>query len=180
VIYTVGHGARSFDELTEVLRSVDVQKVIDVRRFPGSRRHPHFARGALEQSLPSVGIDYEWWGEELGGRREEGAGSTRHPAWRNKSFQSYADHMDTMVFREALDRLEQESATTTPALMCAETLWWRCHRRLISDALVLRGNEVVHLISAVERRPHEPHPALRPDEEGNPVYDLGETGELPL
>ncbi len=165
-----------------MLREAGVELLVDVRRFPGSRRHPHFAREALAKSLPSLGIGYDWRGEELGGRRSRRRdGTSRHPAWRNDAFAGYADHMDTSAFRDALTRLEAEAATgTSVAVMCAETLWWRCHRRLIADALVLHGVEVIHLIQLGKSAPHPLHESARAGDDGYPVYDVGVTGELPL
>jgi uncharacterized protein (DUF488 family) len=177
-VFTVGHGTRTSDELVEVLRAGDVARVVDVRRFPGSRRHPHFARDALEQWLPAAGVAYDWRGEELGGRRSRARGRpSRHPAWRNDGFRNYADYMDTPEFRDALGRLESEAGREAIAIMCAETLWWRCHRQLIADALMVRGVDVAHLIGPRESQPHRLHPSLRV-EDGRPVYDVGETGTL--
>jgi len=166
-LYTIGHGTRATDELVAVLRDAAVERLVDVRRFPGSRRNPHLSREALERNLP---VAYEWWGEELGGRRR-GAPESRHPAWRNDAFRAYADWMDTPVFHDALDRLLADERPTT--VMCAETLWWRCHRRLIADAATLRGAEVVHLLDVGQPQAHVLHEAVRPDEEGCPVYDRG-------
>ncbi|MFN2593541.1 MAG: DUF488 family protein [Actinomycetota bacterium] len=179
-IFTVGHSTRSLDELVDILRSAGVVVLIDVRRFPGSRRHPHFARESLEGSMPSAGISYEWWGEELGGRRSRlKADASRHPGWRVAAFQGYADYMDTREFRDALQKLESVSSDSGPAtIMCAESLWWKCHRRLISDALVLRGNRVVHLMGGSKQQDHVVNPAARPDEEGFPIYDVGTTAPL--
>jgi uncharacterized protein (DUF488 family) len=178
-VYTVGHGNRSLDELVAVLRSAGIGRLADVRRFPGSRRSPHFSREALAASLPGAGIAYDFRGDALGGRRRASASPSRHPAWQDPSFRAYADYMDTPAFRAALLRLEADAATGPPlAFMCAETLWWRCHRRLIADALAVRGGEVVHLLGAAEHQPHPVHPDLRVDEEGWPVYDLHVTGAL--
>ena len=179
-VFTVGHGTRTTEELARILQSSGVRRLIDVRRFPGSRRHPHFSREALERSMPERGIHYEWWGEDLGGRRSRTTKATRHVAWRNAGFQGYADYMDSDRFRAALARLEDAARTEPPlAIMCAETLWWRCHRRLISDALAVRGAEVVHLIGPGQSQVHKLHPAIR-IEDGRPVYDVGETGTLPV
>lgn len=180
VVYSVGHGARPLDEFIAVLSSAELELLVDVRRFPGSRRHPHFAREALEHSLPQHSIRYEWRGETLGGRRKP-APDSRHPAWRNDSFRAYADFMDTTTFRSALHQLEDEaSAGARLAVMCAETLWWRCHRRLIADALTVDGFEVVHLIAPDQQQPHKPNEVMRIDEHGAPVYDLGVEAQLPL
>jgi uncharacterized protein (DUF488 family) len=173
-VYTVGHGTRTSDELARIVRGAGVRRVFDVRRFPGSRRYPHFARQALERSLPDVGVSYEWRGEALGGRRAPLA-TSRHGALRVAGFRSFADHMDTPAFRDALTALEADATTGAPvAIMCAETLWWRCHRRLISDALVVDGFDVVHLVDAGTTQTHALHPNARVDN-GTPVYDIGAT-----
>ncbi|HEX2294147.1 MAG TPA: DUF488 domain-containing protein [Actinomycetota bacterium] len=180
-VFTVGHGTRATEELAALLASAGVGLLVDVRRFPGSRRHPHFAREALAESLPALGVAYEWRGEELGGRRSRDRSGSRHPAWRNDAFAGYADHMDTPVFRAALERIETEARSGVRlAVMCAETLWWRCHRRLIADALVLRGVEVVHLVQPGNSTPHPVNEAARLGDDGYPVYDVGATPELPL
>ena len=178
-LFTVGHGARTLEELVDVLRDGGVRLLADVRRFPGSRRHPHFARESLERALPEAGLAYEWWGETLGGRRSsKKKGASRHPAWRVDAFRAYADWMDGAVFREALATLEAEARETPLAVMCAETLWWQCHRRLISDSLTLDGFEVVHLLGVGKHQKHVLHPQLRRDEKGLPVYDKGITPAL--
>jgi uncharacterized protein (DUF488 family) len=177
LVHTIGHGTKSSEELIEMLRAAGVSRLVDVRRFPGSRRHPQFSRAALEQSLNAAVLDYQWAGEELGGRRK-GAENSRHPAWRNRSFRAYADHMDTAQFRLALRALEDVAANESPAIMCAETLWWHCHRRLIADALLLRGTPVVHLVSGGSAQEHVLNPAARVSDDGWPVYDLGITPGL--
>jgi uncharacterized protein (DUF488 family) len=179
-IYTVGHGTRTLAEFVEVVRAATVDKIVDVRRFPGSRRHPHFSREALEATLPSHGIEYEMWGEVLGGRRDSAGSESRHFAWRNDSFRAYADHMDSDEFQRALDDLERAAAQAPLAVMCAERLWWNCHRRLIADALTLRGHDVVHLMDPTTRQPHKLHESVRADPAGLAVYDVGVTAELDL
>ena len=180
-VYTIGHGTRAISELIEILRSASVGLLVDVRRFPGSRRHPQFNKDAIERSLRLAGIDYDWRGEELGGRRRNAGATSRHSALRNASFKAYADYMDTQQFRAALGQLEAEAQSGPPlAIMCAETLWWRCHRRHIADALALRGVEVVHLLDPTSHQPHRLHPALRTGDEGEPVYDVGTAAQLPL
>jgi uncharacterized protein (DUF488 family) len=179
-VWTVGHGARELEGFIDVLRSARIELLVDVRMFPGSRRHPHFSRESLAASLHGIGIRYDWRGEALGGRRK-GAEASRHPAWRNDSFRAYADHMDTPLFRDALAQLQDEATSGTRlAVMCAETLWWKCHRRLIADALTVHGYEVVHLITPDEHSPHKLHDALRTDDDGLPVYDVGVEAELPF
>ncbi len=179
-LYTVGHGSRSTEELVSVLRARGVERLVDVRRYPGSRRHPHLGYEALASTLPDFGVTVEWWGEQLGGRRKGVVGS-RHTAWRSDVFRAYADHMDTEEFRRAFDRLLASLPDGGPAaVMCAETLWWRCHRRLIADALVVRGVEVVHLLQEGQSASHELHGSARRGRDGYPVYDVGVTGELPI
>ena len=154
VLYTVGHGARPLDDFVAVLRDGGIGRLVDVRRYPGSRRHPHFGRDALAAELSAVGVQYEWRGDVLGGRRQP-ADPTRHPEWRDPGFRGYADYMDTPEFAGALDRLLTDAAAGPPmAVMCAETLWWRCHRRLIADAAAAAGADVVHLINVGQRQPH--------------------------
>ena len=143
-LLTVGHGTLRAEELAELLGSAGVQLVVDVRSAPGSRRNPHFGRAELERWLPTAGIDYRWE-KDLGGHRRplEGSANTalRHPA-----FRGYADYMATGSFAAGLAGLLAEAAARPTVAMCAETLWWRCHRRLIADAAaLLAGVEVCHL-----------------------------------
>jgi len=177
-IFTVGHGTRTTDELVQVLRGAHVTVLADVRRFPASRRHPHFGRERLEEELPSNGVGYEWWGETLGGRRNRTARAD-HPVWRHPSFAAYAEHMQTAVFVQAVSALEQLARVRTVAIMCSETVWWRCHRRMIADALVLSGTQVVH-VGISRPQPHQAHEAARLTPEGAVVYDVGVTPPLQL
>ncbi|CAN5674354.1 DUF488 domain-containing protein [soil metagenome] len=173
-VYTVGHGTRTIEELIGILLEAGAEVVVDVRRFPGSRRHPHFARESLERSLPGAGVAYEWWGEELGGRRSPPKeAASRHASLRVAAFRNFADHMDSPAFERALTRLRDRCAQTSVAIMCAETLWWRCHRRMISDALVVGGAEVVHLVAPGTSQPHKLFEVLRLDEQGRLCYDAG-------
>jgi uncharacterized protein (DUF488 family) len=173
---TVGHGARAIDELVAALRADGVEFLADVRRFPGSRRHPQFSQRAVTHELPEHGVEYEWWGEALGGRRS-GKQPSRHIALRNAAFRAYADHMESDEFRDALDALLERAAATPTAVMCAETLWWNCHRRLIADAATVRGFEVVHL-GAGKPQVHRLEPSLRVDDDGTLVYDGGQMSAL--
>jgi len=178
VVLTVGHGARSAEALLALLQDAGVTTLIDIRRFPGSRRHPQFGREALAVSLASAGIRYEWRGEALGGRRDRHPLS-RHSALTDAAFRGYADHMDTLAFRHAVEAITARAeAGERLAVMCAETLWWRCHRSLVADALVCRGVEVVHLLDLKRSEPHRRRPTMRCDDDGWPVYDLPDT--LPL
>lgn len=174
-VFTVGHGARPLDELIATLKGADARVLIDVRRFPGSRRHPQFARDSLERALPAAGIAYEWRGEVFGGRRRPSAKErSRHPAWRVDAFRAYAEHMDTPELRQALKDLEERvRAGERVAVMCSETLWWRCHRRLLGDALLVHGFEVLHLLGPSKSQLHKLHEDARV-EDGWPVYDGGQ------
>lgn len=157
MVRTIGHGTRSTEEIAALLRTAGVTTLIDVRRYPAGRRQPHLAREQLAADLPALGIRYEWWGEALGGRRSAAASTTTPSAWRNPAFAAYAAYMDTSDFRAALGALEERTnAGEALAIMCAETVWWRCHRRLIADALVRDGLAVEHLIDRVPGRAHRP------------------------
>lgn len=156
-IYTIGHSTRPFEEFTGLLREHGIERLADIRRFPGSRRHPHFSRESLEQSLPTLGIAYEHF-ESLGGRRSPQKHSP-NGAWESEQFRGYADHMGTAEFREAVDRLL--AGTVSTAVMCAEAVPWRCHRNLLSDDLVRRGLEVLHILGERSVRPHSFSPMAR-------------------
>jgi uncharacterized protein (DUF488 family) len=142
-IYTVGHSTRSSDELLALVRGAGIELLVDVRAFPSSRRHPQFNRGALTGWLPDAGIAYRHM-PQLGGRRAPAPDSPNR-GWRETAFQGYADHMRSPEFRRALAELEAAGREAPTTLMCAEAVWWRCHRRLIADALVARGWRVEHL-----------------------------------
>ena len=174
-MFTVGHGARTAEAFLAVLRDAGVTTLADVRRFPGSRRHPQFGRAALAAALAEAGIGYEWQGEALGGRRSRRPG-TRHTALHHAAFSGYADHMDTGEFRAAVDELVRRAGRGERlAVMCAETVWWHCHRMLIADALAMRGATVVHLLDVGRRQPYRPHPNVRQGDDGWPVYDVPDT-----
>jgi len=149
-VYTIGHGTRPAEELVTCLEEAAVRTLVDVRRFPGSRRNPQFGQAALADILRAAGIEYVH-AEELGGRRSGEPGEERFACIRVGAFRSYAARMSTPEWQFAL---ESALAEPEPCLMCAETLWTRCHRRLISDLLVARGHEVVHLIRPGRRERH--------------------------
>jgi uncharacterized protein (DUF488 family) len=153
-IYTVGHSTRSLAELVEVLSPVGVRCLLDVRTAPGSRRHPQFGRAALEAGLGAAGIVYSHEAA-LGGFRRPRPEWTRNAGWENAAFRGYADHMRDEDFVAALGRLEAAGREQPTAFMCAEAQWWRCHRRLIADALVVRGWRVLHLGLQAEPAEHE-------------------------
>ena len=166
-IHTIGHGSRTLDELIEALRAHGVTQLVDVRSFPGSRRNPQFGREALQRSLPEGGIAYVWM-KELGGRRRARSDSP-HTGWRVEGFRAYADYMEAPAFAAGLDQLVHLGQEEDTAYMCAERLWWQCHRRLLSDALAVRGIAVVHILDAHNTKPHRPTEFLRVDN-GRLVY----------
>ena len=149
-VFTIGHGTRPVGELVECLLAADVRTLVDVRRFPGSRRNPHFNQLALQASLEAAGLSYVH-AEELGGRRSGEAGEEQFACLRVAAFRSYAARMGGQQWQEAPGGALAEAA---PCFMCAETPWQRCHRRLIAELLVVRGHDVVHLIRPGERQPH--------------------------
>ena len=143
LVLTVGHSTRSLEELISLLHHHDVELLVDVRSVPASRRMPHFARASLERSLPRHGIGYMHM-PALGGLRKPKPDSI-NTGWRNVSFRGYADYMQDGDFAQALVELERLAATRRVAIMCAEAVPWKCHRSLISDALIVRGHEVRHI-----------------------------------
>jgi uncharacterized protein (DUF488 family) len=173
-VFTVGHGARPVEELVAVLRDARVGVLVDIRRYPVSRRHPQFGREALAATVDAAGIAYEWQGGALGGRRSRRPES-RHTALHSPAFAGYADHMDTVDFRSTVDALLGRAATQRLAVMCAETHWRNCHRMLVADALTLRGADVTHLVTPGRSEPHRPHQTMRRGSDGWPVYDVPDT-----
>ena len=152
-LWTVGHSTRPIDDFISLLEGNGIKILADVRTLPGSKRHPQFNKEALAESLSARGMRYEHF-PELGGRRKPKPDS-RNTAWRNASFRGYADHMETEEFRKGVERLLVLAGETGPAaIMCAEAVWWRCHRSLISDYLKSRGIEVIHILDANKTQPH--------------------------
>ena len=152
-IWTLGHSTRPLEEFIATLQSASITTIADVRRFPGSRRYPHYNQQPVTDSLASAGMQYVWL-PELGGRRRPKPDSP-HTAWRNASFRAYADYMDTDAFEEGVDHLTTLASNARIALLCSEAVWWRCHRALIADYLKIRGHTVMHLLSPSN---HEEHP----------------------
>jgi uncharacterized protein (DUF488 family) len=142
---TVGHGTLAAEAFAALLDRADVAYVVDVRSFPGSRHNPQFGGGEMERWVPEAGLGYVWMGD-LGGRRRPIAGS-KHVALRNDAFRAYADYMETEPFRAGVEDLLAIATSDSSAVMCSESVWWRCHRRLLADYLVLaRGVAVIHLM----------------------------------
>ena len=152
-IWTIGHSTRAIDEVISLLKQNEIKLLADVRAFPGSKRYPQFNKDALAESLKANGIRYEHF-PELGGKRKSKPDS-RNTAWRNASFRGYADYMETEQFQKGVQRLFDVAAEAGPsAIMCAEAVWWRCHRSLIADYLKTRGVEVLHILGPNKVEPH--------------------------
>jgi uncharacterized protein (DUF488 family) len=173
-IFSIGHGAKPIDELIATLRDADIRTLVDVRSAPGSRRHPQFGAKALGESLGDAGIVYVHL-PGLGGRREPRDDSP-HRAIRVAAFRGYADHMESEEFARDYERLTALARDSRTAFMCAETLWWRCHRRLIADRLTADGWTVTHLLAPGKNEPHKLWDVAR-ILDGHLVYDAG---TLPL
>ena len=151
-MYTIGHSTRTLEDFVALLHARRITQLADVRTVPMSRRYPHFAGESLAQSLPADGVTYRHF-RRLGGLRKPRADS-RNTAWRNESFRGYADYMETEDFERELTELMAWSAGGPTAIMCAEAVWWRCHRQLIADALVARGLEVRHILGPATAATH--------------------------
>ncbi len=153
-IYTVGHSTRSLDELVAALQAHGITTLVDIRAFPRSRRLPHFNRESLEQELPRHGIAYVWM-KELGGHRKKIRNDSPNTGLRNDSFRNYADYMLTPEFTQAIERLLQLAEEGKIAIMCAERVYFQCHRMLVSDYLTAHGHTVLHIDD--DKRPLRPH-----------------------
>jgi uncharacterized protein (DUF488 family) len=152
-LFTIGHSTRSLEELVEVLQAHGIQTLVDIRSFPMSRRLPHFNRESLEKSLPAAGIRYVWM-KALGGRRKKIRDDSPNIALRSPSFRNYADYMLTEEFEQAIEELLRLAEHSRTAYMCAERVYFRCHRLLVSDWLVAHGHEVRHIDGTGPTKPH--------------------------
>jgi len=153
-VFTIGHSTRPLQELIEALQAHGIRTLVDIRSFPMSRRLPHFNHEALELELPRAGIAYVWM-KDLGGRRKKQRDDSPNVALRNDSFRNYADYMLTEPFQRAIEELLRLAAQAPTAIMCAERVYFRCHRMLVSDYLVAHGHQVLHIDDAGPARPHE-------------------------
>jgi uncharacterized protein (DUF488 family) len=167
-VWTVGHSTRSAEEFKEILLQNRITLLADVRSFPGSRRYPHFNKQQLSQALAASSIEYQHL-PELGGRRRP-IPKSRNTAWKNHSFRAYADHMETAEFAKGIEILLDLARDRPTAIMCAEALWWRCHRSLISDFLKARGGEVIHILDANHMENH-PYTAAAQIVDGRLSYE---------
>ena len=153
-VFTIGHSTREFDEVVAMLRENGVNELVDVRSLPGSRKFPQWNREALEESMPAD-IGYQWI-KDLGGRRYTPVDVVSpNDGWRVKAFRDYADYMATDTFRAGLHELLEVAGDRVPAIMCSEAVPWRCHRRLITDAMLVAGVDVLNIMSATSTRPAE-------------------------
>lgn len=167
--FTIGHSTRSFDQFLSMLREAGVRGIADVRRFPGSRRFPQFDREQLQPALADAGIEYRHFAE-LGGRRGTGAVDSPNGWWKIAAFRHYADHALTPRFQRAFDALLQFGSQRPVAVMCAEALWWRCHRRLVADQLLAAGMQVVHLLGPGKQEVAQLSEGARVQPDGRVLY----------
>ena len=151
-IWTVGHSTRTIEEFIDILQANQIEILVDVRHFPGSRKFPHFNKSAFHDALVAAGIRYEHL-VELGGRRPVRPDS-HNGAWRNASFRGYADYMETQPFRDGVDRLLEIARAGRAAIMCSEAVWWRCHRSMIADYLKAIGVHVFHILGPKKAQEH--------------------------
>ena len=154
LLFTIGHSTRSFDELVEALQAHGIKTLVDIRSFPMSRRLPHFNHENFDRELPKRGIEYVWM-KELGGRRKKIGEDSPNTALRNDSFRNYADYMLTPEFQQAAAGLVRMASEKPLAYMCAERVWFRCHRMMVSDYLVAHDHAVVHIDGTGPTRPHK-------------------------
>lgn len=171
-VWTIGHSTLGAAEFVGRLQAHRLEAIADVRRFPGSRRHPHFASDEMRRWLADAGIDYLWL-PQLGGRRRP-APDSPNTAWRNDAFRGYADHLQSAEFADGMARLQTLACAKRTALMCAEALWWQCHRGLIADVLKVHGTTVLH-VGAAEAETSHPYTAAATVADG----ELGYGGAQP-
>ena len=167
-VWTIGHSTRTADEFISLLRPQEIDRLADIRTIPQSRRHPHFGRDALSARLAAEGVQYRHF-KSLGGLRKPRADSV-NGAWKNQAFRGYADHMETAEFAASVDELLAFGAGGRVAVMCAEAVWWRCHRMLLSDALVARAIDVQHILGAASVQPHRLTPFAQIQDGGHLRY----------
>jgi uncharacterized protein (DUF488 family) len=167
-LWTVGHSTRSAADFTGLLKAHDIAALVDVRSFPGSRRYPHFNKPELASNLEAAGILYVH-NPKLGGRRKP-SNESKNTAWQNASFRAYADHMESQEFKAGIEELLELASNKATAIMCAEALWWRCHRSLIADFLKASGVEVLHILAAKKTEVH-PYTAAARIVEGRLSYE---------
>lgn len=170
-IWTIGHSTRTLEELVEMLHSFQIEMVVDIRSYPGSRRYPQFNKESLEISLPENNIHYIHL-KKLGGRRKVRPDS-KNTAWRHIAFRGYADYMETDDFKEGIQELENIAIKQRTAYMCSEAVWWRCHRSMVSDYLKVHGWKVLHIMGIGKEGEH-PYTAPARTINGELNYEKGE------
>ncbi len=168
-VYTIGHSTHSIGEFIAMLRSFNIDLLIDVRHYPGSRKFPWFNKDNLLVEMPAANIDYLHL-EDLGGRRKPSPAS-QNIAWHHPAFRGYADYMETEPFRKSLDALKAAAGTKRAAYMCSEAVWWRCHRSLISDELKVEGWKVLHIMD-VGKAPEHPYTKAATVHNGKLLYTI--------
>jgi uncharacterized protein (DUF488 family) len=171
-IFTIGHSTRPLDVFVAALKAARVDAIADIRRFPKSRRYPHFNDENLAPALAAEGIAYRPF-PALGGRRGKRADGKPSPntLWREEPFRNFADYAETAEFREAFGELASMGREGTPAIMCAEAVWWRCHRRIVTDYLLAAGFPVEHIFDAAKREPAKLTPGAVPRADGTILYE---------
>lgn len=176
-LHTVGHGTLPAEGFAALLDGAQVRRIVDIRSFPGSRHNPQYGREEMERWAPAAGLGYSWM-PELGGRRRA-VERSKHVALRHDAFRAYADYMEAPAFLAGVQELLAVADGESTAVMCSESVWWRCHRRLLADHLVLvRGITVLHLMPDGRVAPHIPTDGVRLARDGALVYDVG--AQLPL
>jgi uncharacterized protein (DUF488 family) len=177
-VFTIGHSTRSIEDFIAALKAAGVGTLADIRRFPKSRRFPHFNGENLAPALEAVGIFYRHF-PVLGGRRGKRADGQPSPntLWRQEPFRNYADYAETPEFRAAFDELTALTRESTVAIMCAEAVWWQCHRRIVADYLLAAGFPVVHIFDEKKREPATLTPGAQPRGDGTILYE-GEQRQL--
>jgi uncharacterized protein (DUF488 family) len=178
-LFTIGHSNLPLAQFLDLLKQQRIQALVDIRRFPSSRAFPHFNRQALATALQEVGTQYHWL-EGLGGRRHKrkDGGHSPNEGLQNEGFRNYADYMATAEFQEAVEKLLEIAGQQRTVLMCAESVYWRCHRRLVSDFLLARGITVQHIFPSGELRPHQSTPGARIDA-GQVTYPAAQQSLFP-
>lgn len=169
-VWTIGHSTHTLEAFMEMLHSFQIEMVVDIRSYPGSRRYPQFNKEALEISLPENGIGY-LHNKDLGGRRKANPDS-KNTAWRHEAFRGYADYMETTAFKEAVRALEQVALKKRTAYMCSEAVWWSCHRSMVSDYLKIHGWKVMHIMDVGKEQEH-PYTAPARNANGALSYQTG-------
>jgi uncharacterized protein (DUF488 family) len=155
-MYSIGHSTRTIEEFIELLNEHDIRILVDIRSFPSSHRYPHFNRRNLAELLQRHRIRYEWLGNELGGYRKKGLGeNSPNKAWKSQGFRNYVDHTMSKSFREGIRILQELAEDGRLAFMCAEQLYWRCHRRIVSDYLTVKGHSITHIVSKGNTEQHK-------------------------